>query len=808
MPHNTSTPWSTMRVGLAGALLVVTLLLNVATTHANDRIVWTNEAGQVTTAALDGSAQQVILDGLSAAVGVAFTADGYLFIADDQRNKIARCKPDGSEFSSFFVGPTRSPHHLVVDDLHQKIYWYSYGFFPDLSSDDSVWRANFDGTNIEKFLPLHNSGIFAVDPQHDRFFYLTGSGITIRDLTGAEIGEFTLANPAKIRGIAADTMTQKLYLLSEDGSDSTVRSVNYSGTEAAVVATIPNSNPKVGTLSFQNDTGELLWATLTGVERLVVSSSDYLHLATGLVTSNPAGYNGYVYFGSGNGQVYRQALTPGSMMEISVLPVVNNPKQITYDAVSERLYWVDKGGSIARAAIDGTDRQQFTTISIPNDSFVITGIEVAPSLGSVFVAIDRQNSVEIRSYNVATTALEASWVGSMQSIGGVSVSHSGQVFAALGDGVSQPSIKQGEATLTGAFTAIDGSSVMGNTFKLVVHGTSGQIFHASPYVLERHSLTWTEAQSIAYASPQDAELTGFALAPNARRVYFAHKGDGSPFNPEIASVDLNGEDHQTVLSFGTEAADPRDIAFADRTAPAVPVVTMAPTGITLGDSSGSFGGTAEPYGIVTLYIDGDERSSVVASSDGTWTLQVPNSLSVGVHSASFVQTDLAGNSSVEGAESALTVTAPPTPTTVPTAVATSNPGLPIPIPTSEPTQSPSPTPVTDTSLTLKIRALLNQIKIELKDLARIPDSVRSRKSVARLNKTAKSLRSYSAGLKSLANENLAHPTVGDPKIVLKKARKLERDIESVLKREVRRRRRAIDDLTGQMKILESLLVRK
>ena len=111
---------------------------------AGGRIYWTEQTsdttGKVRHANLNGSNVRLVKDLTSAPRGLALDTVNRKLYLTNAWGKVQRLNIDGSNFQSNLITGLDAPKEVSVDMAGRKIYW---------TEQDSIWRANFNGENIE-----------------------------------------------------------------------------------------------------------------------------------------------------------------------------------------------------------------------------------------------------------------------------------------------------------------------------------------------------------------------------------------------------------------------------------------------------------------------------------------------------------------------------------------------------------------------------------------------------------------------------------------------------------------------------------
>ena len=111
---------------------------------AGGRIYWTEQTsdttGKVRHANLNGSNVRFVKDLTSAPRGLALDTVNRKLYLTNAWGKVQRLNIDGSNFQSNLITGLDAPKEVSVDMAGRKIYW---------TEQDNIWRADFNGENIE-----------------------------------------------------------------------------------------------------------------------------------------------------------------------------------------------------------------------------------------------------------------------------------------------------------------------------------------------------------------------------------------------------------------------------------------------------------------------------------------------------------------------------------------------------------------------------------------------------------------------------------------------------------------------------------
>lgn len=102
----------------------------------------------------------------------------------------------------------------------------------------------------------------------------------------------------------------------------------------------------------------------------------------------------------------------------------------------------------------------------------------------------------------------------------------------------------------------------------------------------------------------------------------------------------------------------------DTTAPTAPVIASPAAGSTVADTTPQISGTAEPFAVVTVFIDGVAAGTTTADASGAWAFTPTMPLAIGAHTVNATATDRAGNTSLRNADVGFTVSSSTSPVTI------------------------------------------------------------------------------------------------------------------------------------------------
>jgi hypothetical protein len=224
-----------------------------------------------------------------------------------------------------------------------KLYWTDINLH-------AIKRSNVDGSNVETIVSVvQDYAYISASQTQNKIYYTIGSPtpqLWSADFSGTNqqlLATFDSANYT--RGLAVNDTNSKVYWSSFDGYSSLngkIRSANLNGSGVSDLISLGTTLP-YGT-AIDTAHGKLFWIDTASPQQIETANLN----------------------GTG-----RQTIVSGSA----------GTAQITYDPVSNKIYWVDgQHGFVYRANVDGSNLSQIGTLS-PNGE---AGIAVDGALGKVF----------------------------------------------------------------------------------------------------------------------------------------------------------------------------------------------------------------------------------------------------------------------------------------------------------------------------------------------------------------------------------------------------------------------------------------
>ncbi len=296
---------SLKRVGMGLALVLTAFVALQNSAFAQSKLVWTDtRANTIERANLDGSGRETLVNGVTAAFGVA------------------------------------------IDPVAKKMYWVDIGQFVVGVTDEVVRRANLDGTGVETILTasdgLRHPTDVQVDPQGRKIYWAdaTAQRIYRADQDGrnseALVDIASFRAPDYALGIGADRNLEfsTVWGLALDLANHELYWTDYFA-------------------------GDIHRTSMDGA----FDSAQITRVVSGLITPRGITYDevdGSLYWVTGKfGSEVMRALGDGSGVEVLVGKnlgtVLKQPFQIELDTVAGQMYWTDRDtGLIQRANFDGS----------------------------------------------------------------------------------------------------------------------------------------------------------------------------------------------------------------------------------------------------------------------------------------------------------------------------------------------------------------------------------------------------------------------------------------------------------------------
>jgi DNA-binding beta-propeller fold protein YncE len=291
----------------------------------------------------DGSAVEEVVKGFGELRGIAVDeSGGAVYWTDYWASRIQGAALDGTGVHDVVSGVS-FPRDIAVDGAAGKVYWVSGG----------IRRANLDGTNVEQILSSGSS--IALDLEEEKLYRTDLTTIRRSNLDGS-IGETVLAGLQNAKGIAVDSVSDKIYWLDESGTlgSQVLRRADLAGTnaESLVETALCSSNDD---LVLDVSGGKAYWHACDGIRRanLDGTGAELVQSVPGLedIAVGPSGDKLY-WVRNGPSSVQRSNLDGSSVEDFVTGP--DRPAWLAIDHSAGKLYWTDAGlNTIQRASLTG-----------------------------------------------------------------------------------------------------------------------------------------------------------------------------------------------------------------------------------------------------------------------------------------------------------------------------------------------------------------------------------------------------------------------------------------------------------------------
>ena len=154
----------------------------IALDPGGGKMYWSDlMVGSIQRANLDGSSMEVLITGLEEPRGIALIAGSKIYWADSGTGKIQTADLDGSQVEDIITG-LNHPEAITLDRGRSRMYWMNR---------DSVFRANLDGSHVEKIATVRSSGYvssgIALDQHRDKMYWTNRDSVFRANLDGSHI---------------------------------------------------------------------------------------------------------------------------------------------------------------------------------------------------------------------------------------------------------------------------------------------------------------------------------------------------------------------------------------------------------------------------------------------------------------------------------------------------------------------------------------------------------------------------------------------------------------------------------------------
>lgn len=215
----------------------------------SNNLYWIGENGEVMTASFEGSDPKVVREfqcgiGMLSDIAIDHLSEQiYWGYNGDCAFSLLRADLNAGEVDNFLSGSQTRPLSIALDPFGERVYW------TDFQQYRGLFRANYDGTGLERFLEVDATGI-AIDLVNSKLYWSDSNVGTITradlDGNGAEIILDGLSQPTDL---ALDVRGGHIYWIEREGG--MIRRSNLIGEEIEDLFTGLASPSYLG-LSFEN----------------------------------------------------------------------------------------------------------------------------------------------------------------------------------------------------------------------------------------------------------------------------------------------------------------------------------------------------------------------------------------------------------------------------------------------------------------------------------------------------------------------------------------------------------------------------
>ena len=237
-------------------------------------------------------------------------AEGLLYFSNFVTGDLRRMSVNGTG-EVVLVAGENVPLAVEVDGVHGKLYW---------GTASEIRRSNLDGTGVESIAAVATAAYaIALDPLADRLYWIDNSGagaVRVAALDGSGAVDLVSGVIAGI-GLAIDRSAGKLYWTENHGSPtSRLMRCDLDGTDV-----------------------EVAFATATGIDG---------------IATDPAAAR-LLYSALAAGEI--RAVGDDGTGDTAIVATGAYPRELSFDALSQHLYWAEEGGRPFRAIPGGRLRR-------------------------------------------------------------------------------------------------------------------------------------------------------------------------------------------------------------------------------------------------------------------------------------------------------------------------------------------------------------------------------------------------------------------------------------------------------------------
>ena len=150
----------------------------------------------------------------------------------------------------------------------QKIYWSNACFSP--TGETGIFRANLDGSSIEKLAATVDAQGIALDLDANRIYWTDNNVVTRANLDGSGAEALVTTPFVSLQGTAIDPGTQKIYWT--DDNDGALQRANLDGSDVEDVFPIGAHHPTG--IAFDLQERNMYFSSLCSIYRAPIDSPD------------------------------------------------------------------------------------------------------------------------------------------------------------------------------------------------------------------------------------------------------------------------------------------------------------------------------------------------------------------------------------------------------------------------------------------------------------------------------------------------------------------------------------------------------
>lgn len=344
------------------------LILIPSALFCQSKIIWTDLAGNISRANVDGSKIETILSRHIPIDMLALENQQKLLWTESGSNSLWQIGVNGSTPELLYKGKDKL-QGLAIDQ--NKLY---------VIQGSTVIKMNLDGTAIETVVTNATDALDIVVIDGLVYWSTSSGGLIVKQNANGNGGRMVLENLANPNNLIYNPSEKKLYWREYCGASvcSGVRKANPDGSSKTIVI-----NEFVGGFTFSAD-GNKLYCTYDIFDQVFSINTDgsgRVKLAD--ITSSPTGINllggKLFWFDLAYGDyLYSAALNGSSQKALATTPVYQ-PTRFVIDTLDKWIYWINQHSnfssdraastSIRRAKLDGSQQQVIIPSSTARSPF-------------------------------------------------------------------------------------------------------------------------------------------------------------------------------------------------------------------------------------------------------------------------------------------------------------------------------------------------------------------------------------------------------------------------------------------------------